>query len=358
MAELKGNAKRALTNFLKDMEKQYGEGVARIADDIPDYTIIPTGSISLDYALRVGGLIEGRMSEFYGAPDVGKSTVAFLMQAQYLRDHPDRTTAIIDMEHTFDRDWGRSIGLDMDRVVHLLPEHAEDVSDMVRMVVRSGICGIVTVDSVGGMASKAEFDKEADEAVVGTVAKVVTRMMNTITPLLERHNSHLNIINQIRADIGAGPKGKQTTTGGGFALKHGTTHKVEFRSGEWLKDKDEDGDMVQVGHVVKARVERNKVAPKGKTAEFVLLFRDSQYGPVGIDKADEAATFAERLGMTERAGSWYSLPEFGVSKENGNHLNGREALMEWFRENPDAMETVRQRAIASVRGEVYTEEQV
>lgn len=355
MSELKGSAKRALTNFMKDMEKQYGEGVVRVADDIPDYTIIPTGSLSLDYALRVGGVIEGRMSEFYGAPDVGKSTVAFLMQAAYLRRHPNRTTAIIDMEHTFDRNWGRQLGLDMDRVLHLLPEHAEDVSDMVRMVVRSGVCGIITVDSVGGMASKVEFEKEAGDAVVGNVAKVVTRMMNTITPMLERHGSHLNIINQIRADIGGY---KDTTTGGGWALKHGTTHKVEFRSGEWLKDKDEDGEIVQVGHIVKAKVERNKVAPKGKTAEFVLLFRDSQYGPVGIDKADEAATFADRLGMIEKSGSWFSIPEFGLTKEDKTHVNGRDALMAWFRENPEAIETVRERAIASVRGEVYTEEQV
>lgn len=326
----------AFARFEANFEKNFGEGTLLHPEETVDnpYNVISTGSLSLDEALVVGGYVEGRIVEVYGPEGVGKSTLAMFAVAEAQKKHPDKWAGWIDVEHVWDDRWGRAHGINLSRVKPYQPNNAEDVGDAMKDMLMSGLFSIVVVDSIGALIPQKQKDKAADEATVGDTAKIVTRMVNIA--ISEAHNNDVTVfvINQQRANIAK--FGADTTTAGGWALKYSSTMKLKMqRTGQ--KDPLYDiikGEKVAVGHFVSVRVERNKVAAGYRTANMVLYHAPSKYGPVGIDKADEAVTVGLRNGVIGQAGAWYTLP-------NGERYNGREALVEGVREDPDSIVEIR-----------------
>lgn len=339
----------SLKTLREQMTKTYGSGRVSRRDSVKAYEVIPTGSLALDYALRVGGWVRGRTHEVIGVEGVGKTTLCITSMAEAQRAYPDEAVGYIDMEQTFDWDWAEANGLDTsdERFMHVFPDDTEDVSDMLRQMTQTGLFSIIVVDSIGGMESKQAFEKQAEEAVMGRNAQAITRMVKHVATLARKYNVAILFINQYRAnlsgmgaDISAGPK----------ALRYNTTMKVEMRrTGEpTLKIGSGDSEE-EVGRQVRAKVSRSKVAAQGKVAEFWIINQSTdKYGPIGIDRADETLTVGNVAGVFGRRGSWYDLP-------NGQALNGAEAVKTYLRANPDVMQEILSAALAKVSDEVVEE---
>lgn len=343
----------------QQLEERYGTGRVVRREEVTEYEVVPTGSVTLDIALRTGGWVRGRMHEIVGPEGVGKTTLAIcsMIEAQSL--YPDLAVGYIDMEQTFDYDWAESLGLDTsaDRFVHVYPDDSEDVSDQLRMMVRTDLFSTVVVDSVGGMESKQALTKEAEEVTMGRNAQVITRMVKNTAVLAARHNVAVLLINQLRAnlsgmgaDISAGPK----------ALRYSTTTKVDLKraSGQaaetavFMKFPGETED-IQIGVKIRAKVVRNKVAPFGYIGEFWIFNHDTEeYGPIGIDRVDEAVSVGVRTGViTQGGGGQYTLPD-------GRKVKGKQSVIDILREEIDLLDSVREKALALVSGEATAEVEI
>lgn len=331
----------SLASFREDMIKTYGEQRVSRRDQVKPYDVIPTGSLSLDYALRVGGWVRGRCSEIVGIEGVGKTTLAISSMASAQKVCPDLAVGYIDMEQTFDWDWAETNGLDTsdEKFFHVYPDNSEDVSDQISSMCRSGLFSLIVVDSIGGMESKRAFDKQAEEDIMGKNAQVITRMVKKIAPVIRQENVGVIFINQYRAnlsgmggDISAGPK----------ALKYATSAKVEMRNtGETPLYITENSDKVAVGRLIAARVSRLKVGAPGKKAEFWIINQlTEEYGPIGIDRADEAVTIGKLSGVIQGT-SWLTLP-------NGEKFQGAAKVKDYLRANPDIMESIRVAAVETL----------
>lgn len=340
---------RALKAFEERFQKKYGAGALIKAPEVVPYEVISTGSLALDYATGVGGLVEGRLHEYWGADAIGKSTMAILALAEAQRKHPGKVVGYIDVEQKLDMAWVRDHGVDMSRCYIVQPEIAEDTADILRDMLLPEFAMIV-LDSIGAMLPEAEKQKDADEKVIAQQARVVTRMVKMAAPAANRSRSVVLFINQLRANVTG--MGKATTTGGGFALKHVTTMKMEFkRTSTPVFTLGKTDDKTTVGHELAVKVERNNVAPPGKSA-FINLFNQTteQYGPIGVDKVDEAVTLGLKLGVIPREGAWYTVPG------TGERFNGREKLIEGLRAQPDTVEAIRTAVLATRAQDVYAEE--
>jgi recombination protein RecA len=339
----------SLKSLREQMTKTYGEGRVTRRDSVKKYEVISTGSLSLDHAMRVGGWVRGRTHEIIGVEGVGKTTVTITSMAEAQRTYPDEVVGYIDMEQTFDFDWAAANGLDTsdDRFIHVFPDDTEQVSDMLRQMCQTGLFSMLVVDSIGGMESKQAFEKGADEAVMGRNAQAITRMVKHVATLARTHNVAIVFVNQYRAnlsgmgsDISAGPK----------ALRYNTTMKVEMRrTGEPTLKVGKGADEEEVGRQVRAKVSRSKVAAQGKSAEFWIINQPTEeYGPIGIDQADEAVVIGDIAGIFGRRGSWYDLPD-------GTSHNGKDAVKTHLRANPEELQRIRKLALEKVSDEVTDE---
>jgi recombination protein RecA len=341
----------ALRRFKEKFEKNYGEGSLELAaDNLVPYEVISTGSLTLDYRTGVGGLVEGRLVEYWGPDGVGKTTFAMMACREAQKKH-DKEVAWIDVEHKLDKPWAAAQGVDLKRCHIYPPNNAEDVADAMKDMIRSDLFSIIVLDSIGGMIPEAEKEKDADQAVMAQQAKIVTRMVKIAATEAPKTHTIPLFINQVRANLSYGA---DTTTGGGFALKHATTMKMRFRrtGDDPLKASifGEDKPII-VGHKVAIYIERNGVAPAYKTA-IVGLFNQptEKYGPQGVDIVDEAVTLGLNLGVIDQSGGWYTLPT------TGERINGRDKLVEALRHEPDTIADLRTRILATVAGEVHEEE--
>jgi recombination protein RecA len=340
-----------LKKFDDRFAKSFGTGRLVSLEDMEEYEVISTGSVALDYALGVGGLVEGRVAEYWGPDALGKTTLAILGQREAQEKHPDKLTAFIDVEGTFDKALALDLGLDKKRTKFYSPNDAEEVADAMKMVIQSGFYSHVVLDSIGAMIPEAEKEKDADEAVVALQAKIVTRMIKIAASEARRTKPVVLVLNQVRANVGG--YGADTTTGGGWALKHMTTHKVKFRkTGEpdlsVSIDVGAKKEKVPVGHKLALLVERNKVAPPRRVAEITLIYQPSaEYGDRGVDKADEAFRLGGRneVGVITRRGAWYDIVDSDGEK---HEFNGRDNAVDWLRGHPEAVNFIRDRAVASV----------
>lgn len=308
-----------------------------------NYEVIPTGSLAVDAALGIGGLVRGRVHEFWGPEHAGKTTLGILTAVQAQKTYPDQMVGIVDMEQTFDWAWAVNLGLDPERTMLHTPEDAEDTADAVKRFIYSGMFSLVTLDSVGGMISRAEMEKEAEDEVVAKVAKIVTRMVKIAAPAAHQNGTTVLVINQVRSIVGANGKGPDTHTSGGWALKHITTTKSQVRRGErrTIKVRGED---VPVGYQVNLRVEKNKVAPAGRKGSFWLANQATEkYGPVGVDTLTETVELAKEWGIIEGS-TWLTLP-------NGERFQGIKKATEYLREHPDQVGDLRAKVLESVRKE-------
>jgi recombination protein RecA len=344
-------AEKAIGRFLAKMDKSYGAGKFMAGAKPSKYEVISTGSLSLDRALVVGGYVKGRTIEIWGPEGAGKSTLAMIAAAQAQLDDPDKFVLYVDAEHRADVQWMISHGMDMTRCVLVRPSDAEEVADMVKDACREGSCSMVIVDSIGAMIPAKEKEKAAEDAVVGMQAKIVTRMVKICAPEADVTGTVVVFINQVRAAIGA--YGQDTTSGGGYALKHGTTMKLEVRRTSGGQIKLAGGDKQQVGHLMTVKVERNSVALAYRKAEFSLLYvTTAQYGPMGIDRADEAAKLGVEFDIVEQSGSWYTC------KITGERMQGMPAVVEHMRKYPDVLTEVRRRVIEALAADVVGDESV
>jgi recombination protein RecA len=335
----------ALAKFEEQFAKEFGVG-ALITPKVKPYDVVSTGSLTLDDALGCGGTIVGRITEIWGPPNAGKTTMAMITAANYQQKFPNRIIGWIDVEHSYDDAWAEAHGIDLLRIRKTRPAVAQDVSDHAKFMVRSGLFSLIVIDSIGGMIGRSEVEKDADDAAVAEVARVVTRMVKQQAHLLDEQHCGMWIINQPRSNIGS--YGGGSTTGGGHALKHVSTHKIRMRltnaNPYLLTSNADDGEA---GFEVAAIVERNKIAPPKKVATFGLFNQDSRWGPMGVDRASEALQLGLRYGIVSNPSKgWYQLPD------RETRTNGEAKVLDAMRESPELVEQIRERVLAHRAGEV------
>ncbi len=330
----------SLRRFEETFSKSFGPDVLRRTSEIKPYPVIPTGSLAFDFATGIGGLPEGRLVEWWGVDGSGKTTIALLTIVEAQRKHPDKMVGFIDMEQALDLDWARKLGVNLDLMYHVQPESAEDLADITKAMLASGAMSMIVVDSIGGMITEEEQEKDAEKDVVGTLAKVVTRMVKIAAVEARKAGVLVLLLNQVRANIGS--YGADTTTGGGWALKHGTTMRCKFkRTGTTPYLLGSGPEAEQVGVEIAVQIEKSKVAAPKRTAVIGLFNQATEkYGPIGVDKAAEATDLGLRIGAIERAGAWYTTPD-------GERHNGKDVVRDHLRAHPDLVERIRQQAIAT-----------
>jgi len=298
---------KALDAALADIEKHYGKGsVMRLGDTSDNLHIasIPTGSLSLDVALGVGGIPVGRILEVYGPESSGKTTLTLHMIAEVQKK--GGIAAFVDAEHALDPVYAQKIGVDIDNLYISQPDYGEQALDIAETMVRSGVVDLVVVDSVAALVPKAEIDGNMGDTHVALQARLMSQALRKLTSVVNKSNASIIFINQLREKVGVMFGNPETTTGG-RALKFYSSVRIEVRK----KDAIKSGDEI-LGNRVNAKIVKNKVAPPFRTAEF-----DIMYGK-GISKLGDIIDLASKLDVIEKSGAWYSYEgiRIGQGREN------------------------------------------
>ena len=316
------NKKKALESALAQIEKQFGKGsVMKLGEQGANMNVeaVPTGSLSLDVALGVGGVPKGRIIEVYGPESSGKTTVALHMVAEVQKR--GGIAGFIDAEHALDPVYAKNIGVDIDNLYISQPDHGEQALEITETMVRSGAVDIVIVDSVAALVPRAEIDGEMGDSHVGLQARLMSQALRKLTAVISKSNCIVIFINQLREKVGIMFVNPETTPGG-RALKFYTSVRMDIRRVENIK---QDGNVV--GSRTRVKVVKNKVAPPFREAEFDIV-----YGK-GISREGSVLDLAVELNIIEKSGSWFSY--------NGERIGqGRENIKAYLSENPKLMEEV------------------
>lgn len=336
--------KRARDRFLADMDKSFGQGVAKIKT-VNDYEVIPTGSLALDRAMSVGGYLIGRLTEIWGPPGGGKSSLSLIGAANAQAAYPDRDVIYVDAEHTYDPEWAATLGADPDRIIQVDPLHAENVADMVKLSILSDTASMVIIDSIGAVLTNNEFAKAADESDMGKRAQVVSRMINIAAGLAPRHKVAVIVLNQARANFGYGADVKPS---GGFVPAHSMTHRLHVKRASSAYTTGTDEAKVNIGYEMGVKVERNKVGPEGRNVKFDFYTVGTAKHPVGIDREQDVFNAALRSGLIPQAGAYYTLGE--------ERVQGKDAAFALMKANPSILDTLRSQLLAKVSGEVVVDQ--
>ena len=320
----------ALAQALGRIEKSYGRGaVMRLGDDnIEDVDAIPSGSISLNYALGVGGYPRGRIIEIYGPESSGKTTLAIHAIAEAQK--AGGIAAIIDAEHAFDRFYAQSLGVDINNLLISQPDNGEQALEIAEQLIRSSAIDILVVDSVAALTPKAEIEGEMGDRNMGLQARLMSQAMRKLTAAISRTNTTCIFINQLREKIGQMFGPTETTTGGN-ALKFYASVRLDIRSRNPIKD----GDDV-LGKRAYIKVTKNKVAPPFKRAEFDIMFGE------GISRSGEILDLAVELGIIEKSGSWFSY-------EGSKLAQGRDKAKIVIGDNPELADELEAKIMAALR---------
>ena len=310
---------KALDAALAQIEKQYGKGsVMKLGDQSANMSIdvVPTGSLSLDLALGLGGMPRGRVIEIYGPESSGKTTVALHVVAEVQK--MGGIAGFIDAEHALDPTYASHIGVDIDNLYISQPDNGEQALEITEMMVRSGAVDVIIVDSVAALVPKAEIDGEMGDSHVGLHARLMSQALRKLTGIISKSNCVVIFINQLREKVGVMFGNPETTTGG-RALKFYASVRLDVRRIETLKV---GGEVV--GNRTRVKVVKNKVAPPFKEAEFDIMFGK------GISKEGDILDLAVQHDIINKAGAWYSY--------NGEKIGqGRENAKEYLRQNPAIM---------------------
>lgn len=328
---------------LKDkLTKQYGEKSVMFASEIPQYEVVSSGSLSLDYAIGIGGIPTNRAIEIGGEPGTGKTTLALHIVNNFLNAYPERAAVILDIENRLTADWVSAFVKDSERVIILKPDSMEKATDMYVDFVKTGEVSVVVVDSIGGAPTERVINKSAEIGDVGGNAIAVSRFARFAQTLSGKYDCATIGINQVRADMSGY---KRYTTPGGMAWVHAVSLRIELKKG---KDKVYDGtgdDKVQVGNTVVARIHKNSLAAPYRTTSYWFYHVPSKYG-FGIDQREELSRLSMLTGVVEqRAQGSYYHPSFPEGK-----IRGKDNVMKFLDENAEAFETVRRDVIASLSG--------
>ena len=311
------NRKKALAQALGQIEKQFGKGsVMRMGDGgvIRDIEVVSTGSIGLDVALGVGGLPKGRVIEIYGPESSGKTTLTLqvIAEAQKLGG----TAAFIDAEHALDPGYAEKLGVNVDELLVSQPDTGEQALEITDMLVRSSAVDIVVIDSVAALTPKAEIEGEMGDSHMGLQARLMSQALRKLTANIQRSNTMVVFINQIRMKIGVMFGSPETTTGGN-ALKFYSSVRLDIRRIGAIKKGDE-----VIGNQTRVKVVKNKVSPPFKQAEFEIL-----YGQ-GISRYGEIIDLGVAHNIVDKAGSWYSYGDDRIGQ-------GKEKVREFLKGNPE-----------------------
>ncbi len=313
----KEDKSRALESALAQIEKQYGKGsVMKLGDTAAHMNIetIPTGSISLDVALGLGGIPKGRIVEIYGPESSGKTTVALHMVAEVQKI--GGIAGFIDAEHALDPVYAKRIGVDIDNLYISQPDNGEQALEITETMVRSGAVDIIIVDSVAALVPRAEIDGDMGDSHVGLQARLMSQALRKLTAAISKSNCIVIFINQLREKVGVMFGNPETTTGG-RALKFYSSIRLDVRKIEALK---QGGDIV--GSRTRIKVVKNKVAPPFKEAEFDIMFGQ------GISREGDVLDLASNENIVIKSGAWYAYNEAKIGQ-------GRENAKLFLKENPE-----------------------
>ena len=322
--ELDKEKNKALEDAFKQIEKQFGKGsIMRLGDKVNEkFDVIPSGSISLDMALGVGGYPKGRIIEIYGPESSGKTTFALHAIAEAQKQ--GGIAAFIDAEHALDPRYAHSLGVDVDNLLVSQPDTGEQALEIADRLITSGAISIIVIDSVAALVPKVEIDGDMGDSHIGIQARLMSQAMRKLSGVINKSNTVAIFINQIREKVGV-MFGSPETTSGGRALKFYSTIRLDIRRVEQIKQGD-----TAIGNLTRIKVVKNKVAPPFKVCDVDLI-----YGK-GVSKEAEIIDLGVKYDIVEKSGSWFAY--------NGEKLGqGRENVKEYLRNNPNLSEEILQK---------------
>tara|TARA_X000001036_G_C20601412_1_gene775073 strand:- start:376 stop:1368 length:993 start_codon:yes stop_codon:yes gene_type:complete len=322
MANDKADKLKALKLTLDKLDKTYGKGTVMKMGDVPDKDVeaISSGSLGLDIALGVGGYPKGRVVEIYGPESSGKTTLTLHAIAECQKQ--GGIAAFIDAEHAFDRFYAENLGIDIENLIISQPDHGEQALEIADNLIRSGAIDMVIIDSVAALTPKSEIEGEMGDSKMGLHARLMSQALRKLTASISKTNCTVMFINQLREKIGIMFGNPETTTGGN-ALKFYASIRLDIRRSTQIKN----SDGVVMGNKTRVKIVKNKVAPPFKLAEFDIMYGE------GISKVGEIIDLAVEAEIINKSGSWFSY--------EGTKLGqGRDAVKNLLKDNPDLMETL------------------
>ena len=327
-AKLKQEKLKALEATLGNIEKSFGKGsIMRLGAEAEKMESISTGSIGLDYALGVGGLPKGRITEIYGPESSGKTTLALHVIAEAQKK--GGIAAFIDAEHAFDRFYAAKLGVDIENLLVSQPDYGEQALEIAENLIRSGAIDVIVVDSVAALTPKSEIEGEMGDSKMGLQARLMSQAMRKLTATINKTGCVCIFINQLREKIGVLFGNPETTTGGN-ALKFYSSVRIDIRKISQIKD----GENV-TGSRVKVKVVKNKVAPPFRKAEFEINFGE------GISRVGEIVDLGVEQGVIKKSGSWFSY-------EDSKLAQGRDATKQLLKDNPELCDELEAKIMAAI----------
>ena len=322
--------KRSLDLAIKQMDKAFGKGtLIRLGDkEVVPVEVIKTGSLGLDLALGVGGLPRGRVIEIYGPESSGKTTLTLHAIAECQK--AGGVCAFIDAEHALDVIYAKNLGVDTDNLLVSQPDYGEQALEILETVIRSGAVDLVVVDSVAALTPKVEIDGDMDDMQVGVQARLMSKALRKITGLLNKMDTTVIFINQIRMKIGMTGYGSPETTTGGNALKFYSSVRLDIRRIATLKHAEES-----IGNRTKVKVVKNKVAPPFKQVEFDIMFGE------GISRMGEIIDYGVKLDIIDKAGAWFSYNDSKIGQ-------GKENSKQFLKDNPELCQEIEAKILTAM----------
>ena len=312
--------KRALETAIAQIERDFGKGsIMRLGENAHIMEAVPTGSLSLDVALGIGGVPKGRIIEIYGPESSGKTTLALHIVAEAQKRGGE--VAFIDAEHALDPTYARALGVDIDSMLISQPDTGEQGLEICEALVRSGAIDVVVVDSVAALTPRAEIEGDMGDSHVGLLARLMSQALRKLAGSISKTNCIVIFINQLREKVGVVYGNPEVTTGG-RALKFYSSVRMEVRRVEAIKNGTE-----VVGSRTRAKIVKNKVAPPFREAEFEIMYGE------GISKWGELVDLAVKLNIFQKSGSWFSMGDQRVGQ-------GRDAVKKFLQDNPELAEQV------------------